>query len=268
MSDSCRSRAARRPFGPARAFTLVELLVVVGIIAILIALLMPALTRAREHANRVKCASNMRQIMIAATMYSTENKRGVYIWPYFEMDDLRCLYPTHLKDLNVAICPGTDNTVPTADHLRNNAQRGPRDDRGGHSYEVRQIWQAGTVFPDGLSFPKDRVVRPNGTSYEIDPLKTSKRFRQPSRVCLLMDADDDADGGGTIDLNNWPDRGDNHGAQGTNVSYLDGHVEWTPTGRPIVEAFMNGYYSPDLSRTILNKYGADGNATSGYRWLW
>ena len=57
-----------------RGFTLVELLVVIGIIAVLIAMLMPTLSRAKESTRRIQCMSDLRQLGNAVMMYTQEFK--------------------------------------------------------------------------------------------------------------------------------------------------------------------------------------------------
>ena len=62
-----------------RGFTLVELLVVIAIIALLAALLLPALARAKEHARRAKCVSNVKQVALGIKLWAQE-REGHYPW--------------------------------------------------------------------------------------------------------------------------------------------------------------------------------------------
>jgi prepilin-type processing-associated H-X9-DG protein/prepilin-type N-terminal cleavage/methylation domain-containing protein len=98
-------------------FTLVELLVVIGIIALLIAILLPVLTKVRKHALEVKCAANLRSIGQALTMYTQQY--GYYpcggMWgPVLgPSDNMYAIWPIRLRafmggDQRVFYCPSSD----------------------------------------------------------------------------------------------------------------------------------------------------------------
>src|SRR5215471_14113941 len=86
-------------------FTLVELLVVIAIISVLIAFLLPALTRAREQAYRVKCLSNLRQIYLSVLNYATENRNYMPTVPNYVLgvDDFA---GSSITPDNVVLNPG------------------------------------------------------------------------------------------------------------------------------------------------------------------
>jgi prepilin-type N-terminal cleavage/methylation domain-containing protein len=211
--------------GRARAFTLVELLVVIGIIALLIAILMPALGRAREQSLRTKCMANHRQIMTAFIMYASENRMAV---PFMNSNQI--------ESGGTYKGPGWLYQYTSA---------------AGNGHDKESDVEAGTFWPYLKShevyrcpfdpFPYTQGDVHNLTSYLMN--SSMNRRKSPFAIykvtvfrpmdIVFWEVDDTQGGGYWNDGCNDQDQGltARHGkaggkSQGGIVSCIDGHVEW------------------------------------------
>ena len=117
-----RTQILLKPAARPRGFTLIELLVVIAIIAILAALLLPSLARAKEKALRAACKSNMRQVSLTAIMYAGENtdKFPSAVWnPLTGVQSTHAVWlPTNAYNYFVTTARGSTNCLSCPNLIR------------------------------------------------------------------------------------------------------------------------------------------------------
>lgn len=258
----------------ARAFTLIELLVVIAVIAILAALLLPALSAAKQRAKAVQCLNNMRQIILAAKIYVDDN-RGVMIplwvqqgatnWPAWNYDATTFIvqysdflwWPDKMR---------LDNLIPTPATFDCPALIQPATGAGGGSTSANHVLGIGMNYPEygWLATRPDFPFAVYNSANEV-------QVATPDRSMVFADAAAITDPGET-DADNWQEVpatgcvyfrvpsdaesypvGDSrsvprHGKR-VNVAFFDGHVD----------RIRNGAIHYDLPRTNTAVYWAKNN---------
>jgi prepilin-type N-terminal cleavage/methylation domain-containing protein/prepilin-type processing-associated H-X9-DG protein len=219
---------------PSRAFTLIELLVVIAIIAILAALLLPALSRAKEAGRRAKCISNQRQLQIAWQMFVEDNEERLPLCHRVAGTELTwcegnvqvdttitgltngTLYP-YVNSLGVYVCP-TDRSAAVGGG-------GPKP----RSYSCND-WLNGN--PSGIAAERyPQLVTP-----------------PPAEVFVFLDEnelsiDNAFLGVSPPGVSNWYNLPASRHNRGCVLSFADGHVDyWKWKGNSVLE--FTSYWQP------------------------
>jgi prepilin-type processing-associated H-X9-DG protein len=126
--------------------------------------------------------------------------------------------------------------------LENNAVNGRLDAAGGHSYEIASYFN-GTDAVNRVRKTQKSVVTytyrmPQKAQYTAKGYNFAGQKANPSFVWIIVESDDIGQTVLDRPYDDYPDKGDNHGIQGNNVIFCDGHAEWVPRKKYIRSFFL------------------------------
>jgi len=261
--------SSRRQGRPPLAFTLIELLVVIAIIAILAALLLPALARAKAKATTIKCASNMKNWAYAVHMYEGDNSDSI---PYFALQFNTLTTEPYIFEI-LAPYVAKQSTA----YVNSTVQKSELRQCAGGSFSAPPAW-GGSWNPTnwncwiGANFGTFKPKLNGMFYYQIDSSGShqalkSTRIKKQHDALAFMDTDgfyvyspmlrpftfdSDGDGAGDSDPNYAPY---SHGRptvhnNAANVALLDGHVErvafkklWAITNSPTAGSPAHSFWN-------------------------
>ena len=225
---------SRRQLPAASGFTLIELLVVIAIIAILAAMLLPALSKAKQKAQRTICLSNQRQLQLAWTMYSDDNSGSLP--PNYNKTDNLTGWIGGILNWDTILTPNNDNYATTN---LSASLLGPYCSRATGVYKCpgdthdaakgpRVLIFSMNAFMGGNVNTHDKVSGPLFVNYFCFQKITAINNPNPSSAWVFTDEHADSINDGffivTMDgqWSDWP--ASYHGGTGA-FSFADGHAE-------------------------------------------